>query len=70
MPREEVVEYIETRSNPSPLPAQQPAQTRAIGNLRVQIVEETKAEAFLTAKVDNPDARRVQMAEQMRSKKR
>jgi hypothetical protein len=43
---------------------------RATGNLRVQIVEETKAEAFMTAKVDNPEARRVQMAEQMRSKKR
>ena len=53
------MEYIDTRSNPSPLPAQQPAQTRATGNLRVQIVEETKAEAFLTAKVDNPEARRI-----------
>ena len=43
---------------------------RATGVLRVQIVEESKTEAFLTAKVDNPEARRVQMAEQMRSKKR
>ena len=64
------MEYIDTSSNPQPQPAQQPAQTRATGILRVQIVEETKAEAFLTAKVDNPEARRVQMAEQMRSKKR
>ena len=70
MPREGVVEYIDTSSNPQPQPAQQPAQTRATGILRVQIVEETKAEAFLTAKVDNPEAKRVQMAEQMRSKKR
>ena len=70
MPREEAVEYIDTSSNPQPQPAQQPAQTRATGILRVQIVEETKAEAFLTAKVDNPEAKRVQMAEQMRSKKR
>ena len=69
-PREEAVEYIDTSSNPQPSPAQQPAQMRATGNLRVQIVEETKAEAFMTAKVDNPEARRVQMAEQMRSKKR
>ena len=70
MPREEAVEYIDTSSKPQPQPAQQPAQTRATGILRVQIVEETKAEAFLTAKVDNPEAKRVQMAEQMRSKKR
>jgi hypothetical protein len=70
VPREEAVEYIDTSSNPQPQPAQQPAQTRATGILRVQIVEETKAEAFLTAKVDNPEAKRVQMAEQMRSKKR
>ena len=63
-----MLEYIDTSSNPQP--AQQPAQTRATGILRVQIVEETKAEAFMTAKVDSPEARRVQMAEQMRSKKR
>ena len=57
--REEAVEYIDTSSNPQPLPAQQPAQTRATGNLRVQIVEESKSEVFMTAKVDNPEARRV-----------
>ena len=43
---------------------------RATGNLRVQIVEESKTETFLTTKVNNPEARRIQMAEQMRSKKR
>ena len=63
------MEYIDTSSSPQPQPAQQPAQTRATGNIRVQIVEESKAEAFMTAKVDNPEARRVQMAEPMRSKK-
>ena len=57
------MEYIDTSSNPQPLLAQQPAQMRATGTLRVQIVEETKAEAFMTTKVDNPEARRVQMAE-------
>ena len=57
------MEYIDTSSKPQPLPAQQQAQKRATGILRVQIVEETKAEAFLTAKVDNPEARRIQMAE-------
>jgi hypothetical protein len=64
------VEYIDTSSNPQPLPAQQPAQTRAAGVLTVRIVEETKAEAFMTTKVDNPETRRIQMAEQMRSSKR
>ena len=43
---------------------------RDTGILRVQIVEESKKEAFMSAKVDNPEARRVQMAEQLRSKKR
>jgi hypothetical protein len=32
---------------------------RATGQLRVQIVEESKAEAFMTAKVDNPEAKRI-----------
>ena len=69
-PREEAVECIDTSSNPQPLPAQQPAQMRATGVLTVRTVEETKAEAFLTARVDNPETRRIQMAEQMRSSKR
>ena len=43
---------------------------RAAGALTVRIVEEKKAEAFMTAKVDNPETRRIQMAEQMRSSKR
>jgi len=64
------VEYIDTSSNPQPLLAQQPAQMRATGVLTVQNVEESKAEVFMTAKVDNPEARRIQMAQQMRSSKR
>ena len=64
------MEYINTSSDPQPLPEQKPAQNRATGTLRVQIVEETKAEAFMTARVDNPETRRIQMAEQMRSSKR
>ena len=43
---------------------------RDTGLLRVQIVEETKAEAFMAAKAKNPEARGIQMAEQMRSSKR
>jgi hypothetical protein len=39
---------------------------RATGYGRVRTVEESKTEAFMTAKVDNPEARRIQMAEQMR----
>ena len=57
------MEYIDTSSNPQPLPAQQSAHMRDAGILRVQLVEETKAEATLTAKVDNPEARRIQIAE-------
>ena len=53
------MEYIDTNSNPQPLPVQQPAQLRATGVLTVRTAEETKAEAFMTAKVDNPEARRV-----------
>ena len=69
-PREEAVEYIDTSSNPQLSPAQQPAQMRAAGVLTVRTIEESKAEAFMTAKVDNPEARRIQMVEQMRKSKR
>ena len=41
------------------------------GHLRVQVIEETKAEVFLTAKVDDPALKREQMAIDLRrSKKR
>ena len=69
-PRVEAVEYIDTSSNPQPSSAQQPAEMRIKGILRVQVIEESKTEAFMTAKVDNPEARRIQMAEQMRRSKR
>ena len=58
-PREEAVEYIDTSSNLQPLPAQQPAQMRTTGVLTIRNVEETKAEAFMTAKDDNPETRRI-----------
>ena len=64
------MDYIDTSSNPQPLPAQQPVQMRAAGVLTVRTVEETKAEAFMTAKVDNPEAKRIQMVEQMRRSRR
>ena len=56
------MEYIDTSSNPQPIAVQQPAEMRTTGILRVQVVEESKTEPLLTAKVDEPEARRVQMA--------
>ena len=34
-----------------------------VGNLRVQAIEETKAEAFMTVKTEDPLLRREQMTE-------
>ena len=64
------MEYIDTSSNPLPRSSQQPAEMGATGQLRVQIVEESKAGAFMTAKVDDPETKRIQMAEQLRKSKR
>ena len=41
-----------------------------VGYLRVQAIEETKAEAFMTVKTEDPLLRREQMTEQMRKSKR
>ena len=41
-----------------------------VGYLRVQVIEETKAEAFMTVKTEDPLLRREQMTEQMRKSKR
>ena len=41
-----------------------------VSYLRVQVIEETKAEAFSVAKTDNPLARREEMAEQLRKSNR
>ena len=64
------MEYINTSSNPQPLPAQLPAPIRATGLRKIQTAEESKTEVFMTAKVDNPEARKIQMVEQMRNSKR
>ena len=69
-PREEAVEFIDTSSNPQPSSVQQPAEVRATGLRKILTAEESKTEAFMTAKVDNPEARRIQMVEQMRRSKR
>ena len=41
-----------------------------MGYLRVQVIEEAKAEAFMTVKTEDPLLRREQMTEQMRKSKR
>ena len=38
--------------------------------MRVLVIEESKSEAFMTVKVDDPEAKRVQMSEQRRKSKR
>ena len=40
------------------------------GHLRVQIIEESKSEVFMTAKVDDPTQRREQMAINLRKSKK
>jgi hypothetical protein len=40
------------------------------GHLRVQVIEETKSEVFMTAKVDDPALRREQMAIDLRKSKK
>ena len=54
------------------IPQLQPAQEKreVTGLVRVKVIEESKTEVFMTAKVDNPEARRIQMTEQLRNDKR
>jgi hypothetical protein len=51
---------------------EQPAEEskQHTGLLRVQIIEESKSEAFMTVKVDNPAQKREQMAVDLRKSKR
>ena len=53
-PREEAMEFIETSSNPQLNSTQQPAEVRATGLRKVHTTEESKTEAFLTAKWTTP----------------
>ena len=53
------------------MPPQQPEEEKQpIGHLRVQIIEESKSEVFMTAKVDDPAQRREQMAIDLRKSKK
>ena len=69
-PRGEAVEFIDTSINPQPSPAQQPTEARPTGLRKILTAEDSKTEAFMTAKVADPETRRIQMAEQMRKDKR
>ena len=51
-------------------PQQIEEEKQSIGHLRVQIIEESKAEVFMTAKVDDPAQRREQMAIDLRKSKK
>jgi len=69
-PRGEAVEFIDTSSNPQPSLAQQPTEARPTGLRKILTAEDSKTEAFMTAKAVDPETRRIQMAEQMRKDKR
>ena len=53
-----------------PPPQQPEAQRKHAGHLRVQVVEESKQGAFMTAQVTDPSLRREQMAVALRNSKR
>ena len=64
------MEFIDTSSNPKPKPSLKPQGMRAPGEEKRQTAEDAKAEAFMSAKTDNPLISREQMAEQLRKSKR
>ena len=53
-----------------PLQPAEEEEKQSQGHLRVQVVEETKAKAFMGAKVDDPVLRKEQMALDLRKSKR
>ena len=53
-----------------PIQPAEEEEKQSQGHLRVQVVEETKAEAFMAAKVDDPVLRREQMALDLRKSKK
>ena len=56
---------------PSQPPPQQPeAEKKRTGHLRLQVIEESKQGAFMTAQVTDPSLRREQMAVALRNSKR
>ena len=64
------MEFIDTSSNPQPKHSLKPQGVRAPGQEKRQTAEDAKAEAFMSAKTDDPLIRREQMAEQLRKSKR
>ena len=67
---DEFMEFIDTSSNPQPKPSLKPQGMRAPGEEKRQTAENAKAEAFMSAKTDDPLIRREKMAEQLRKSKR
>ena len=67
---DDVMEFIDTSSNPQPMPSLKPQGARAPEGKKSQTAEDAKAEAFMSAKADDPLIRREQMAEQLRKSKR
>ena len=67
------VEEQKQQSQPTEVqpPSQQPEEERRYtGHLRVQVIEESKQGAFMTAQVTDPSLRREQMAVALRNSKR
>ena len=48
--KDDVMEFIDTSSNPQPKPSLKPQGLRAPGQEKRQITEDAKAEAFMSAK--------------------
>ena len=51
-------------------PQQLEEEKQSTGHLRVQVIEESKSEVFMAAKVDDPMQRREQMAIDLRKSKK
>ena len=67
------VEEQKQQSQPTevqPPPQQPEAEKKRTGHLRVQVIEESKQGAFMTAQVADPSLRREQMAVALRNSKR
>ena len=64
------MEFIDTSSNPQPKSSLKPKGARDFGEEKRQTAEDANAEAFMSAKTDDPLIRREQMAEQLRKSKR
>ena len=67
---DDVMEFIDTSSKPQHMPSMKPQGARPPEEKKRQTAEDAKAEAFMSAKTDDPLIRSEQMAEQLRKSKR